>query len=531
MLAVIPADDRDDWRNFGIILGREFDRSDAAWEAYCAWADKWTGRRQANHDETMRDCFHVRSQEEAVGASLSLGSIVKKAVEHGWTPGSSGKVPIESLVYYADANAYIYKPTGRYWVQETVNKCCAPVPRDGQLLAPAAWLDENRRVTSITKDPTLATGVIEGFDCLDGHLVPSPGAAVYNMYKPGTVESGNAGLAQPWIDHVRRVFDKVGDADQFFDYAAHLVQRPGVKIRFALLIAGEQGTGKDTAIEFCVPAIGAWNVASVAPSVLQKDFNEAAASTLLRINEAADARDTNRWALNESLKNLIAGSPDWMRINPKYGRTYTVRLYGGIVVTTNHLTSSIHIPPDDRRYDIIEAADKASMGLASKADEEKYFHELWGWFKAGGAQHVAAWLRQRDLARFSPNTGQRKTAAHARTVSVGQVQDHWLSDALEAMRGEEDIDFPEVVRSDRIVQHAIDHAGMKVAELSRLMPHAMDRAGYVQVVSKRSDGRWSLTARGAMGDPVKRRVTVYARRGVSQEAVEEQIPKLEASGF
>ena len=145
---------------------------------------------------------------------------------------------------------------------------------------------------------------------MKGELVENQGAATLNVFRHPTIVLGDPALAHPWVDHCRLVFDKPGDADQFFNYMAHLVQHPGVKPRFALLIGGEQGTGKDTAVEFCVPAIGDWNVESIGPAHLQSQFNAFLACTLLRVNEAMNTHDQSRWMLNEQLKVIIAGNPD-----------------------------------------------------------------------------------------------------------------------------------------------------------------------------------------------------------------------------
>ena len=95
MLEVIPADDRDLWRSVGIILGREFKRSDEAWQLYVEWAAKWDGQKGRGHDEIMHQCFHKLSQESSE-RELSLGTIVKAAMENGWVP-KKGQVPKANL--------------------------------------------------------------------------------------------------------------------------------------------------------------------------------------------------------------------------------------------------------------------------------------------------------------------------------------------------------------------------------------------------------------------------------------------------
>ena len=375
----------------------------------------------------------------------------------------------------------------------------------------SAWLRANVLATSMTKSPALLGDFIKGFDCREGELIAEVGSAVFNAYRRANIELGDPKAASPFVAHVKRVFSKDGDAEQFLDYMAHRVQCPEEKPRFALLIAGDQGVGKDTAVEFCVPAIGAWNVANVEPSALDSGFNEYAAATLVRVSEAANLHDMSKWAFNERMKVLIAGSPDHASINPKYGQKYSVKLHCGVIVTTNHLLSGIYIPPDDRRYDVIECATKAETGLNSDEEVRKYFTTLWDWFDDGGASHVAALLATRDIDKFSAANGQRKTSAHRAVVSSSFSSDHWLLDALD------ELGDPLVVRSDAIMAIAT-REGASEKEFAPKMQPAFSRHGYFVVRNpNRKDGRWKYD---------KKLATVFARTGVTQKEIEELAPKL-----
>ncbi len=92
MLACVPADDRDLWRSVGIILGREFNRADEAWELYVEWASRWDGKKGRGHDENMHECFYEISQQDAE-RELSISTIVFLAEKAGWD--ISGKPVVE----------------------------------------------------------------------------------------------------------------------------------------------------------------------------------------------------------------------------------------------------------------------------------------------------------------------------------------------------------------------------------------------------------------------------------------------------
>lgn len=499
MLEVVPSDDRDLWRHVGVILGREFNRVDEAWALYVEWAAKAGGKKGRNHDEIMHEAFYELSQQSAE-KQLSVGTIVKAALDNGWAP-KAGEVPIGNFVFYGPGNNFIYRPTISYWIAGAVDAAVSPVNIEGKLMKASEWLKANQLCTSMTCDPAIEEDYVKGYDCRNGEVVQVGGAAMFNSYRKPTIELGDAKLASPFVEHVKRTFNKPGDADQFLNYMAHRVQKPWEKPRFALLIAGGQGVGKDTAVEFCCPAIGVWNVANIDPAAFESNFNEFAASTLVRISEAANLHEMSKWAFNERTKVLIAGSPDVCQINPKYGQKYSVRMYCGVIITTNHLASGIYIPPDDRRYDVIEAATMDEMGLADESVRREYFIDLWEWFLAGGSSHIAAHLHERDLSGFSASNGQRKTDAHRTVVAGGMTGDQWLDDILD------ELGDPVGVRADWIITKAVA-AGEKDADVKRKLANAIGRVGYTLFKNKHvKDGRWKINGK---------KVTVYVKQGTPE---------------
>ena len=515
MLEHVPADDRDMWRSVGIILGRTFNRIDAAWELYNEWSGRWEGKKGRGHDEIMHECFYELSQQ-AAHAELSVGTIVHAAMLGGWAP-KIGEVPIDNFVYYGPGNNFIYRPTNVFWAAEAVNAAVSPVNEDGNIIKAAEWLRRNALCTSMTNDPLLEGDFVAGVDYRDGTTIRSVGAATFNTYRPASIEPGDARLAGPFLRHLHKVFPNAGDVDQFLNYMAHRAQKPGEKPRFALLIAGEQGVGKDTAVEMCCPAIGHWNVANIEPGDLDSGFNAYASAVLVRISEAANLHDMTKWAFNERMKVLIAGTPDYMTVNPKYGQQYSVRLHCGVIVTTNHLHTGIYIPDDDRRYDVIESATKYAMGFTSEADVKQYFAELWSWFYDGGAAHVAAFLMDRDLSKFSAANGQRKTEAHAAVVTAGKMNDYWLYDALVEL-GE-----PDAVRVDAVAA-IMTKEGLAMKEYANRMPTAMARAGYYMLRNPDSkDGRWQLEG--------GKRTTIYVKTGFDLRNFREAKEKLAPPPF
>jgi len=487
MLQFVPPDDRDTWRKVGIILGREYARADEAWNVYKDWSDTWSGKKGRNHDEIMREAFYELSMEEG---ELSMGTIVYEALQNGWVP-KTGQVPIEHFVYFAPANNYIYKPTGTFWPAESVNSAGQFQNVNGEIVPPTTWLKENRTVTSMTTDPLIVDQLSTGVDYRDGEVIYNDGACLYNAYRAPNVERGDPRHAGPYFDHVHKLMPSDGDADQFLDYMAHRIQNPGEKPRFALLMGGEQGIGKDTAIVMASLGIGVWNIANIEAFHLDSGFNEHASSVLVVVSEAANTHDMSKWVFNERMKVLIAGQPDYVTINPKYGHKHSCRLHCGVIITTNHLSTGLYIPDDDRRYDVINCATRREMGIGEIHARRNYFDKLWSWYENdNGAANIYAALLDRDLNAFSASTGQRSTAAHREMIQVSMVHDQWVVDAIDLLKDDA------LIRADSLwsAVQQVD-SEMQRQKFNGSAQHSLRRLGYFRLINPSiRDGRWRLPA-------------------------------------
>ena len=128
------------------------------------------------------------------------------------------------------------------------------------------------------------------------------------------------------------------------------MQRPFDKINHALVLGGEQGIGKDTLLEPVKHAVGPWNFQEVSPLQLLGRFNGFVKSVILRVSEARDLGEMNRFSFYDHTKVYAAAPPDTLRVDEKYLREYYVFNCLGLIITTNHKTDGVYLPPGDRRH-------------------------------------------------------------------------------------------------------------------------------------------------------------------------------------
>lgn len=409
---------------------------------------------------------------------------------------------------YMPAHRYIFMPSGEQWPASSVNARVPPVilrDRDGEpilddknkpkTITAATWLDQHKPVEQLTWAPGEGQ-VVEGRLISDGGWIKRSGCAVFNLYRPPNVRAGDAKLAEPWVSHIMRIYPE--EAQHIINWLAHRVQRPDEKINHAIVLGGAQGIGKDTILEPVKAAIGPWNFTEVSPAHMLGRFNGFVKSVILRVSEARDLGDTDRFAFYDHMKTYTAAPPDVLRVDEKNIKEYSVFNVCGVIITTNHKTDGIYLPADDRRHYV------AWSELSRDSFPSSYWSDLYRWYGNGGTEHVVAYLQQRDLSNFDPKAPPAKTAAFWDIVASNQApEDAELADALD------NLNRPNVVTVARIAEVASDLFAewLRDRRNSRKIPHRFEECGYVAVRNpSANDGMFKVGGK---------RCAVYAKRDLS----------------
>jgi hypothetical protein len=476
------------------------------------------------------------SEEEAKAkATATVDAILK---------GEFG-VTLDDFVAYMPGHSYIYKLTREMWPAASVNARIGPVPlvKDGkpivddddkpQHLTANAWLDKNRPVEQMTWAPGQPMLIADRL-VANGGWIKREGVTCFNLYRPPVdLSGGNPREAAPWVRHIHRIY--YGPAGRhIIRYFAFKVQHPEVKINHALMLGGDQGIGKDT---ICAPlkhAVGPWNFIEVSPKHISGRFNGFAKSVMLRVSEARDLGEINRFNFYEQMKVLTASPPEVLRVDEKHMREYDVFNVCGVIITTNYKTNGIYLPADDRRHFV-------AWSTAKKEDfPDEYWNDIWGWYEAGGFAHVAAYLRTLDISDFNPKAPPAKTEAFWDIVNASRApEDGELADAIDHLStaardksgkailddyGEPIMVRPEVVTIDMIASIADAETVLWIRDRKnrRIIPHRLENCGYEPVRNDdaKSDGHWKIAGK---------RQAVYARNDLSTKERLTAVRRLQVS--
>lgn len=409
-------------------------------------------------------------------------------------------VTLDHFVADMETHSYIYLPTRKPWPAPSVNARIRPVAlldADGRPVLDSKkkpkkmpaneWLDKNRPIEAVTWAPGEPMMIKDRLVALGGSF-EHPGASVLNLFRPPTIIPGDANMATPWIDHVRKVYPN--DADHIIRWCAYKVQHPEAKINHAMFLGGGPGVGKDSMLEPLKRAVGPWNFVEVSPQhIIKSNFTDYLKSTVLRISECRDLGDFDRFAFYEMMKTIIAAPPDVHRINEKHRPEYYIPNVNGIIVTSNYLTNGIYLPPDDRRHYV-------AWSDCTQGDfKNGYFDQLWAWYEQGGDRHVAAYLASLDLSGFNAMASPKKTEAFFSIANANAAPEEVeLVETLDRLGSPKAVTIKQLADEAETVTHLQDLAGWISNHKSRrAIPHRMAQVGYVPVRnSGDKTGLWKI---------------------------------------
>jgi len=234
-------------------------------------------------------------------------------------------------------------------------------------------------------------------------VADAQGTARINIWRPGSVEP-RAGDASLFVEHLRYLCTTGEEFSTLCAWLAHLVQRPGLKIMFAVVLVGLQGTGKTALAQILELILGQSNVGVVSTSEIKADFNEWLEARQLVVVEEIMAM--GRREVMNNLKPLI--TQRHITINVKYQRPYEIENAANFLFLSNS-ADALRLENGDRRYFVISSE--------AEPRPPEYYEALFGWVTANAGIFLH-WLQNYDLRNFNPNKPPPMTEGKRRMIEA-----------------------------------------------------------------------------------------------------------------
>lgn len=208
------------------------------------------------------------------------------------------------------------------------------------------------------------------FDPYRDRLLPGSESYLYNMYEPSELRpmEGN----QLWIDSLMEyMFPEKTDRNYFLDYLSFIVQRPGEKTNFALIVqSNTQGIGKSYIGHLMRYILGPRNVAVPSNDMLADKWTGWMSTSQLIIVE--ELMQTGRLELMNRLKTWITAPYYYME---RKGRDpIEMENFFNIIGFTNH-RDALKLEDDDRRFLVISSPAKK---ILDPVESDRFWGPLWG---------------------------------------------------------------------------------------------------------------------------------------------------------
>jgi hypothetical protein len=368
-----------------------------------------------------------------------------------------------------------------------------PRQRRERLIPPSRDImrvENDQFVESSTWWPGKTQIIKDWFIDKDG-FYPAAGRRVYNQYKGPPAMGGDPEAAEPWLDHVRKLWPDPKEHNFFFDYCAQMVQQPQEKCNAAIVLSGTQGIGKDAALMPVKAAAGAWNVKGIDPDELFSPYRPWLQTLMLTIDEVRPTKDEfHASSMYNILKPMIVAPPDTLPLNDKYQKLRYVINVLRVFITTNDWMA-MYIPAEDRRMFIMHST--LPQKWHETEGKPEYFVRLFAWLQQGGCANVAAWLQARDLSRFNPKAQVEKTMGWEAVANTWGEPEDAITLALEQLGSPQVLFTAELLRVQFDGKEELE--GM--LKSPRKIGHRMQRSGYLAMKPPNGDPRWVFRHEGA----------------------------------
>mgnify|MGYP001179535030 CR=1 FL=1 len=284
---------------------------------------------------------------------------------------------------------------------------------------------------------------------------------------PGELSPVEEEAIQIFLDHLVHIIANERDRTIFLDFMTYIVQHPGQRINWAILLQGAEGDGKSFFISVLKAVLGDKNVNMIPGKALEEKYNPWAENALVCFIEDVRLHGNNRFDAINTLKPMITNptvSIRRMNTNP-YEVVNTMNY-----ITTSNLKDAMPVGDEDSRiFPIFTRFQRASDLEKFKQNNPTYYDRLYAIIQFAGALRQFFLLRKLS-ADFNPKARAPKSSYRREMVLLNQTEEVTaLADTLEESEQDDYSEF--LLDSSKVADHFMgtDALAPRGKALSRLL--------------------------------------------------------------
>lgn len=218
-----------------------------------------------------------------------------------------------------------------------------------------------------------------------------------NMYVP-PVHNDTDVSPQPFLDLVAKLLPDARDQQIVLTWFASMVQNPGVKFQWAVVLQGAEGNGKTFLLNALSYAVGESNTHMPNPEDMNEKYNDYLHNNLLIGVE--EVHMDGRRDMLDRLKKYITNSR--VEIRAMGTNKFMATNLTNWLFLTNHKDAVVKTK-NDRRYCVFYTAQQTVEDVVAAGMGGRYWPDMWNWARNGGFDAVAKWLKSVPLMEeFDP---------------------------------------------------------------------------------------------------------------------------------
>lgn len=245
---------------------------------------------------------------------------------------------------------------------------------------------------------------------------------------PGALSPPEKRAISVVLGHFEHLIRNPRDRRLFVDFIAYIVQNPGKRINWAILIQGAEGDGKSFFSDLLMAMLGWENVNLIQGDALEEKYTPWAERAMVTFIEDVRLHGSNRFAAINRLKPYVTNTSVPIR-------RMNVDIYQVINTITYILTSNMKdaIPEGkegSRYFPIFSKFQTQDAARRFKEANPDYYKRLWATVEYAGALRKY-FLEHEISSDFDPNERAPISANRAEMVALNQTEeDEALSDSL-----------------------------------------------------------------------------------------------------
>ena len=291
--------------------------------------------------------------------------------------------------------------------------------------------------------------------------------------------------------HIKHLFPDEREGRILLDYLAYIVQNPGHRRRWAVLLQGVEGDGKSFFANLMANVLGGDNVRVVTPKTVQTDFNGWAEGSQVVFIDEIRLHGHNRYDVLNQVKPLITN--DVIEIHRKGIDPYNVPNTAAYLLATN-FRDALPLDDNDSRYFVLFSRFQTKEALAAFTEKNpEYYNELHATY-ADSAGALRGWLLNHEIGEEVRDSS-RAPASRAKAYMAMMAKPEEQTAIEEVLDSSMRLDISRTLLSATDLTELLYNEGAETPQTSKLNK-LLSNMGFTLLGKFRVNGRlrryWSM---------------------------------------